>query len=55
MWQVLYQSSISKTQPVLTIASAQYVVNFRDCALECVNIDHVLSEIIADANEEKCV
>ena len=42
-------------QPVLTIASAQDVVNFRDCALECVNTDHVLSEIIADANEEKCV
>ena len=44
----------SKKQLVLTIASAQDVVNFRDFALECVNTDHVLSEIIADANEEKC-
>ena len=53
MWQVLYQTSNSKTTSVDN-CKCQGVVNFRDCALECKNTDHVLSEIIADANEEKC-
>ena len=33
-------------QPASTIASVQDVVNFGDCALESVNTDQVLSEII---------
>ena len=33
----------------------QDVVNFGDCALESVNTDQFLSEIIQDANQQKCV
>ena len=43
-----------KKQPASTIASAQDV-NFGDCASESVNNDPVLSEIIQDANQQKCV
>ena len=41
-------------QPASTIASVQDV-NFGDYALESVNTDQVLSEIIQDANQQKCV
>ena len=34
---------------------SQDVVNFGDCALESVNTDQFLSEIIQDANQQKCV
>ena len=39
----------------LTMASAQDVVNLGDCALESVNTYQARSEIIQNANEEKCV
>ena len=54
MFSVL-RSCINPTpqeQPASTIASVQDVVNFGDCALESVNTDQVLSEIIQDANQQ---
>ena len=42
-------------QPASTIARVQDVVNFGDCGLESVNTDQVLSKIIQDANQQKCV
>ena len=44
-----------QVQTASTNASVQDVVNFGDCALESVNTDQVLSEIIQNANQQKCV